>query len=92
MPFARAGKGGAETKGLAGRTVAGRSQMRGRRLPRLGEVRVFGDRLGPRTDMQFFIHAPDVGIDRGHADVEPLGDFLVKVTARQQFEDFLFAG
>src|ERR1035441_916809 len=41
--------------------------------------------------MELFIHAPDVGVDGGHADVEPLGNFLVEIAARQQLQNFLFA-
>src|SRR5437016_5789453 len=49
----------------------------------VGEVGVFGNGLGAGADVELFIHAPDVGIDRGHADIETFGNFFVKVAARQ---------
>src|SRR3982750_1024368 len=57
----------------------------------VGQVSVASNSLGAGADMQFFIHAPHVGIDCGHADVEALGDFFVKITLRKQIEHFLFA-
>jgi len=55
-------------------------------------VGVFGDGLGAGADVKFFVHPPHVSIDGWHANVQSLGDFLVKISARQQFEHFLLAG
>src|SRR5664279_57562 len=51
-------------------------------LFRPAQVRVAGHGLRPGTHLEFLIHAPDVGVDGGHADVEPLGNFLIEIAAR----------
>ena len=52
---------------------------------------VFGDRLGAGPHVQLLVHAPDVGVDGGHADVQVLSDFLVEESPREQLQDLLFA-
>jgi len=47
-------------------------------------------RFTARPHVQFLINAPDVGVDRSHADAQGLGDFLVGIAARQQPQDFAF--
>src|SRR5580700_791307 len=56
-----------------------------------GQMSVFGDGLGAGTDVKLLVYAADVGIDGLDADLEHLGDFLVKVAAGEEFEDFAFA-
>ena len=41
--------------------------------------------------MQFLVNAADVRIDRRHADVQALGNLLVKVTTGKEFQHFVFA-
>ncbi len=52
---------------------------------------VFGNSLGAGTDVELFVHAPHVGVDRRDADIKALGDFLVEIAASQKVEDFLLA-
>jgi len=37
----------------------------------------FGDGFGAGSDLEFFVDAPDVGVDSLVADAEFLGDFFV---------------
>lgn len=71
--------------------TAGRGLAPGGTAVSVGEVSIFGHGLGTRANVKFFVDASDVGVDGGDADIEAIGDFLVEVTAGEQFEDFLFA-
>ncbi len=51
----------------------------------------FGDRLRTRADVQFFVNAPDVGVQRAAADLQRIHDFLVEIAARQQFQHLALA-
>src|SRR6185503_3119960 len=55
------------------------------------QVRVFGDRLGARTDVQFFVNAADVGIHGRDADLEFVRNLLVEKAAGEKLEHFAFA-
>ena len=44
---------------------------------RAGQASVIGNRLGAGPHLKLLVHAPDISVDGGHADVQPLGDFLV---------------
>src|ERR1039457_5457681 len=57
----------------------------------VGNVRELGDGLRTRADVQFLVDAPDVRVDRGHADVQRLGDFLVEIATREEFQHFALA-
>jgi hypothetical protein len=50
-----------------------------------------GHRFGARADLEFFVNAPDVGVDGFVADAEFLRDFLVEKTLGEAVEDFLLA-
>lgn len=41
--------------------------------------------------MQLFVDAANVRVDRRHADVQRVGDFLVKVATREQFQNLALA-
>ena len=55
------------------------------------DVCKLGDRLRARANMQLFVNAADVRVDRWHADVQRLGNFLVEIAAGEQFEHFALA-
>jgi len=52
----------------------------------IGRFGVFGDGLGAGTHVELFVNAADVGVHRLHADLEHVGDFLVEIAAREQFQ------
>src|SRR5215510_7610478 len=47
--------------------------------------------LGPRPDLELFINAADVGVDRFVADAEFLGDLLVKKALAEAIKHLLLA-
>ena len=48
--------------------------------------------LEPRLDFQLRQDAPDVGADRADADVEALGDALIREALREGLEDLPLLG
>ena len=58
----------------------------------MGQVRILGNRLSPGLNVELLVHAPDVGVHRGNADVEALGDFFVEIPTGEQIKHFLFTG
>jgi len=57
----------------------------------VGNVHELGDGLRTRADMQLFVDAADVRVDRRQTDVQRLGDFFGAITTRNEFEHFAFA-
>ena len=52
---------------------------------------IFADGLGPRMHLQLFVDPPDIGVDRGDANSERVGNFFVQVTFREEVEHRLLA-
>jgi hypothetical protein len=41
---------------------------------------------GARMNVKFLVNVPDVSVDRRYGETQALGDFLIEVSASQQFE------
>ena len=57
-----------------------------------GLLEILGDGFGAGADLELLVNAADVGADRGDADAELVGDFLVEEALGEEFEDLLLAG
>jgi len=64
----------------------------GRRETLQGELGKAGHGLAAGSDMELVVGALNMGVDRGEADAEGIGDLFVGEAARQQPQYFPFAG
>lgn len=78
----------------AGNEGKGRPESEDGGLPELEHFSLNGglEQLRGVRDPNLFHHVGPVRFDGLHADLEPLGDFLILEASPDQFKDFLFAG